>query len=287
MINSEAPVNHPSFSSQQIGEFLVIALSDGGMNASLDLLSGIDTTDAENIQRRAGIAEPGNIHINAYLIRGKGRTILVDSGTGGLNNAGGLLKENLRAAGVDPDDIDTLFLTHGHPDHIGGLLDTEGRLVYKNAELYLHPLEAEYWRDEEKLKHASERAQRNFALVRRTLDAYTQKLRFVSESEIITGISPVWLPGHTPGHTGLRIDSGDKSLLIWGDIVHFPHIQSAQPTVSIAFDCDPAQAETTREKILQQVAWEKLLVAGMHLGRAGFAHVLPAAGGYRIAYLQE
>ncbi|WP_416260737.1 MBL fold metallo-hydrolase [Gibbsiella quercinecans] len=280
-------MNHSPFTSRQIGDFLVTAVSDGHILANLDLLSGIETSDAEVIQHSAGIAEPGNIHINGYLIRGRGRTILVDAGTGGLNNVGGLLRENLSAAGVRPDDVDTVLLTHGHPDHIGGLLDAEGRPVYKHAELHLHTLEAQYWRNDEKLKIASERGKRNFTLVRRTLDAYAQKLRFIDGDEITEGILPVWLPGHTPGHTGYRIDSDDKCVLIWGDIVHFPHIQSAHPAVSIVFDCDPELAEDTRKQLLEHAAREKLLIAGMHLDRKGFANIIMADGGYRISYPEE
>jgi len=125
------------------------------------------------------------------------------------------------------------------------LLDYEGHPVYKNAELYLHPLEVEYWQDDKKLRQASERAQRNFAQIRRTLEAYARNLKFVDGNEAVEGISPLWLPGHTPGHTGLR----ERSLLIWGGIVHFPPMQSAQPGVSIVFDCDPVQAEITRKNL--------------------------------------
>ncbi|HAT1619995.1 TPA: MBL fold metallo-hydrolase [Raoultella planticola] len=277
-------MNHRSFSTCRIGDFLVTALSDGTMSASLDLLSGIETAEATAIQHHARIADPGNIHINGYLIQGRGRTILVDAGAGGLNNVGGQLKDNLGAAGISPDDVDTVLLTHGHPDHIGGLLDAEGRPVFKQAELHLHPLEAQYWQDDERFKVANERGQRNFTLARRTLDAYARQLRLLDEGEIAEGILPLWLPGHTPGHTGFRITSGDQSLLIWGDIVHFPHIQAARPAVSIVFDCDPLQAEETRKKILAQAASEKLLIAGMHLDRSGFANVIKAGQGYRIAY---
>lgn len=269
--------------SRQIGDFLVTALSDGVMSASLALLSDIKTADAENIQLSTGITEPGDIHINCYLIRGRGRTILVDAGTGGSNNAGGMLKSSLRAAGVSPDDIDTVLLTHAHPDHIGGLLDDKGLPVYKNAELHLHPLEAGYWWNEEEKERASERVQRNFILARRTLEAYAHNLHFLSHEEIVEGISPVWLPGHTPGHTGFRIDSGDSRLIIWGDIVHFPHIQSAHPDVSITFDTNPVQARETRKALLGHVFREKTLVAGMHLGPDGFARIGRSGNGYHIA----
>ncbi|EDX9717225.1 MBL fold metallo-hydrolase [Salmonella enterica subsp. salamae] len=280
-------MNYPLFTSCQVGDFLVTVLNDGTMSASLDLLSGIETFDAEAIQQNAGIVEPDNIHINCYLIRGRGRIILVDTGTGGQNKAGGQLKTNLAAAGVSPDDVDTVLLTHGHPDHIGGLLDAQGLPVYKNAELYLHTLEAEYWWNDEKQEMVNERGKRNFRLARRTLDAYAQRVHFFTGDEITEGILPVWLPGHTPGHTGFRIGSGDNSLLIWGDIVHYPHIQLTKPTVSILFDCDPIQAADTREKVLKHVVREKLMIAGMHLGPTGFATVSMAENGYRIVYSQE
>ncbi|MBC3945931.1 MBL fold metallo-hydrolase [Erwinia persicina] len=277
----------PCLPTRQIGDFLVSALSDGTMSASLDLLSGIETAEAAAIQDNAQIAEPGNIHINGYLIQGRGRTILVDAGAGGLNNIGGQLRESLAAAAISPDDVDTVLLTHAHPDHIGGLLDAEGQPVFQQADLYLHPLEAAYWQDDEQRKRANERGQRNFTLVRRTVDAYALKLQLTGKGEVTEGILPVWLPGHTPGHTGFRIDSKGKCLLIWGDIVHYPHIQTARPEVSIVFDCDPVQARETREKILAQAVRENLLIAGMHLGRSGFARVRQAGEGYRIVWSEK
>ncbi|MGL5239707.1 MAG: MBL fold metallo-hydrolase [Kluyvera ascorbata] len=272
--------------SRQIGDFEVIALSDGNMSASLDLLSGITTTDAGEIQRSAGVTDPGNLHIYGYLIRGRGRTILVDSGTGGANNVGGQLAGHLQDFGVVPQAVDTLLLTHAHPDHIGGLLNEAGDAVYPNAQLYLHPNEVAFWQDDERLAQANERAQRNFIRARRTLAVYGERVHLLDDKPIVEGIRPVALPGHTPGHTGYRIDSPQESLIIWGDIVHFPYIQTAQPDVSIAFDIDPEQAKASRKRILAQAVQEKLLVAGMHFGGSGFARVIPEGQGYRMVYCE-
>ncbi|HFK7977190.1 TPA: MBL fold metallo-hydrolase [Klebsiella oxytoca] len=275
-------MRNPAFLSRQIGDFQVAPLSDGSMAAGLALLSGINIDDAADIQRSAGVIDPGNIDISGYLIRGRGRTILVDAGTGG-----GKLAASLQAAGVGAEEIDTVLLTHGHPDHIGGLLDAHGAPCFPNARLHLHPLEAEYWQDDGMLNRANERGQRNFALARRTLGAWARRLSFLDEREVVPGIRPLWLPGHTPGHCGFRIDSAPQSLLIWGDIVHFPHVQTARPAAAIAFDSDPAQARATREALLARAASENLLVAGMHLGGSGFAHVLPTSCGYRLDYAAQ
>lgn len=88
--------------------------------------------------------------------------------------------------------------------------------------------------------------------------------------------------GHTPGHTGYRLETGDTSLLIWGDIVHFPTIQTTRTSVSVAFDVDPEQARQTRECLLRQAASEQWLIAGMHLGLPGFARVVETPYGYLL-----
>ncbi|HBT1904474.1 TPA: MBL fold metallo-hydrolase [Klebsiella pneumoniae] len=262
------------------GDLTVTAVSDGLMSAPLSLLSGISREEAEHLQRHSGLASPETIGIGAYLIRGRGNTVLVDTGTGGANGVGGELIANLARLGVGPEEIDAILLTHAHPDHIGGLLSAAGTPAYPNATVFLPTRESAYWLATSTFDNASDRGRRNVLLVRRVLANCAAQIRGVDDAEVIAGIRPCPLPGHTPGHTGYRLEAGDTSLLIWGDIVHFPSIQSARPEASVAFDVDPEQARRTREILLRQAASERWLIAGMHLGLPGFARVENTASGY-------
>lgn len=262
------------------GDLTVTAVSDGLMSAPLSLLSGISREEAEHLQRQSGLASPETIAIGAYLIRGRRNTVLVDTGTGGANGVGGELIANLARLGVGPEEIDAILLTHAHPDHIGGLLSAAGTPAYPNATVFLPTRESAYWLATSTFDNASDRGRRNVLLVRRVLANCAAQISGVDDEEVIAGIRPCPLPGHTPGHTGYRLEAGDTSLLIWGDIVHFPSIQSARPEASVAFDVDPEQARRTREILLRQAASERWLIAGMHLGLPGFARVENTASGY-------
>lgn len=277
-------MDHIPFPSQQIGEFSITAISDGYLSASLDLLSNIDSMDASKLQQDAGVSDPSSIHINCYLVRGRGRTILIDAGAGGFKQWGGKLKVNLALAGVHTSDIDTILLTHAHPDHVGGLLDASGEATFPDAQLVVHQHEVSFWEDDGNFSRASERARGNFLFARKVFDKYREKIRLFTGNEVLPGISAMSLPGHTAGHSGYRIESGGRSLLIWGDIVHFPQIQIARPDVSIAFDQDPLLSAETRSTLLDVVSSDNIVIAGMHLGELGFAHIRRKGNLYRIVY---
>ena len=277
-------VSNMTFPGRRVGDFTITAISDGYLTSSLDVLSNIDVADAAGMQRAAGQQQPSAVHINCYVVRGAGRTILVDAGAGGIKQWGGRLKDNLRLAGFEPAAIDTVLLTHAHPDHVGGLVNGAGQVAFPNAELVAHRREVEFWRDDGNLSRASERARGNFRIARQVFDAYGDALRVFDAGKVLPGITALPLPGHTDGHTGYVLESGDQGLLVWGDIVHFPHIQIKRPDVSIAFDHDASQAVATRSRLLDRVSSERLLIAGMHLGEAGFARIRRTNGEYGLFY---
>lgn len=270
--------------SQQVGDLTITAVSDGYLHASFDFLANIDPADAARMQENAGIKDHTSIHINCYLVRGGGRTVLIDAGAGGFKQWGGRSKTNLLLAGIEPSEIDAILLTHAHPDHVGGLTDASGATVFPNAELVAHHREVAFWQDDGNLSRAPERARGNFLVARQAFDGYRDRLRAFDGGEVLPAITAMPLPGHTAGHTGYRLGSGGKSLLVWGDIVHFPQIQVPRPEVSIAFDQDAHLAADTRSRLLDCVAAEQLLIAGMHLGESGFARIKRAGDNHAVAY---
>lgn len=272
------------FPGHRVGDFHITAISDGYLQAPLGLLSNIDLADATQLQSRAGQRPPEAIHINCYLLRSARHTVLIDAGAGGIRQWGGLLLHNLALAGVSPGDIDTILLTHAHPDHVGGLLNAAGERVFPNAELVVHRSEWDFWRDDAHLSRASERARGNFQIARTVFERYHQQLCTFDTEDVLPGVQAVPLPGHTQGHTGYLLTSAAQNLLVWGDIVHFPHIQIQRPEVTIAFDQDAALSASTRSHMLDMASADQLVIAGMHLGELGFARIQRERSGFSLRY---
>jgi glyoxylase-like metal-dependent hydrolase (beta-lactamase superfamily II) len=197
---------------------------------------------------------------------------------------GGRLLANLAAAGIDPASIESVLLTHMHPDHSAGLTDmTTGKLNFPNAELVMHENEPRHWFDDAAMAKGDDREKKLFFQAgREQTDPYRKQWRLFQGGEVLPGVTAMPFHGHTPGHTGYLLNSGGESLLIWGDIVHVPEVQTARPEVCMAFDTDKAQAEATRRKVFDMVATDRLMVTGMHLHFPGFTHLVRQGTGYRL-----
>lgn len=267
-------------SMKQIGEFTVTAVSDGVLNSSHDVILGLDPDERV---RLTGVpaGQPVPLDVNCFVIRHGGRTMLSDAGSGHtMGPTLGKLPANLRAMGVPPESIDDILLTHLHPDHSLGLVDDKNAPIFSKAQIVLHEKEAAFWLDRTPLPTDSERVQRGTKAQRVVTAPYRDRMRRVSDGEVMPGISALLWPGHTPGHTNWLIQSGADRLLIWGDIVHLASVQVPRPDAALVFDVDPALAKASRQRVFDWVADEHVLVAGAHLPFPGFARLERAGSGF-------
>ncbi len=158
-----------------------------------------------------------------------------------------------------------------------------GKPFFPNAELVMHADEWAHWHDDARMAQAPEMMRiRYFPSARQQAAPYRDRLRLHRGGEVFPGVTAMPLQGHTPGHTGYMVASGTETLFIWGDIVHVPEVQIPRPEVAIEFDTDSAAAIATRRRVLDMVATDRLLIAGMHMHFPGYAHIMRAPEGYRM-----
>jgi glyoxylase-like metal-dependent hydrolase (beta-lactamase superfamily II) len=259
--------------TKKIGDIEVTALSDGILNTSLDVVLKLPREEKEGLSGKK-VGDPVPISVNAFLLKINDRYALIDTGSG--NTMGptlGKLPANLQAAGLSLESIETIFLTHLHPDHANGLVDDEGRAIFPNAEVVLHDEEARFWLDADESAAGNERIRRNISRNRISTAPYRARMRTVGDGEATPGVSAILQAGHTPGHTGWLLQSGIDSLLIWGDLVHLASIQVPRPDTGLVFDVDPQQAGETRKRMFDRIAADKVMVAGAHMDFPGFGYL--------------
>jgi glyoxylase-like metal-dependent hydrolase (beta-lactamase superfamily II) len=271
----------PGVYHRRVGDIIVTALSDGYLDAPYTVMRMIPQ-DADPILARNFRPSPPRIAVNAFAIYSGDRLALIETGSGSsMGPTLGWLPQNLSLAAIDPAQIDTILLTHVHPDHSNGLVGDAGEINFPAAELRVHEDEVAHWHDDGQMARATERQRvRYFEAARRQLAPYRDRLRTFRKGEVFPGITAIPIPGHTPGHTAFLIQSGGERLLIWGDTVHVPEIQVARPDVTMEFDTDPNAAAAMRRHVFDMAVSDGLLIAGMHLHFPTFGRMSKRAGDY-------
>lgn len=267
---------------RRVGDTVVTLLNDGIEDFSFDILSpNIKEDEAKSLLTKAKLPPIPRISVNCYVVQDGKQTVLIDAGDANRFGTGGRLQGALAAADISPQQIDSILLTHAHPDHLGGLTG-HGAAVFTNAELIVHEKELQFWNSDEHFHQAPQRLHAVRKLALDTFGAYRTALRSVSGGEVLSGITIQPLFGHTPGHSGFIVSSGSESLFIWGDIAHWPDIQIPRPEASLVFDIDGKQAVETRRRTLDALASENTLVGGMHLNFPGFIRIHRDGSSYSI-----
>lgn len=271
----------PGFHRMRLGRYEVTALLDGTLELELNLFPAAGAEAGALLARAFRRDGPVLAHVNAYAINTGDRLILVDAGTvQGYAPTLAKLPEALAAAGMEPGQVDTLLITHLHPDHVGGAV-RDGRALFPNAEMVIPEAEAAFWLAPDALSRAPAEVKPFFELAAASVAAYGNRVRRLAPgASPAPGIESLALPGHTPGHTGYVVSDGGEALLIWGDVVHAAPLQLPRPAISVAFDVDGTLAATTRARILDRAASERLLVAGMHMPFPGFGGIVRDGEGY-------
>jgi len=265
----------------EVGSSTVTLLSEGQRTSGTNILIG--ATDEMLKQAIPNGTYPGAT--NAFLVEMAGKVILIDAGLG--------IKtiENLELYGKKASDIDAVFITHFHGDHIGSLLSNNVK-SFPKAALYISKPEYDYYMSDEMWNSTPENRRGAITSARNIFNAYKDQLNIFtpgdieSAKELIPGLKGIAAYGHTPGHVGFLLESSDKQLFFWGDLTHAMAIQMPFPEVAVTYDSDPVKAVEIRQKLLKYLSDNNIRVAGAHIQSPGIGYLTnKATHGYNFTLL--
>lgn len=278
---AEAPMvktQVPGYYRMAVGQFEVTALYDGFVELDAKLLRNATEQEIQILLSRMFVASPKmQTAVNAYLINTGSKLVLVDAGAGKVFGPTlGSVMQNLRTAGYAPEQIDAVMISHMHGDHVGGLLDGEGKPAFSKAVVYISKGENDFWLSPAVAEKAPAEYKKYFKMARDLAAPYIAlgKWKTFGDGDMpVTGVKAVLIPGHTPGHTAYEVSEGKETLLITGDMVHSLAVQFPRPDVVVDFDTDKKQAASVRQELFKSAAERKVLVAGMHLPFPGIGRI--------------
>lgn len=267
----------------QIGELQAMALRDGTLSFPNDGKTfAINRTpeDVAGLLTATGLpTDQLSLGLQPLLVRAGDRVLLFDTGAGtNFGPVGNGLPDALAAAGVDPASVTDIFISHVHGDHVGGLVNAEGALAFPNATIHMSSPEWAFLKGLDAKSATNLGIQQYDALIA----AIEPKVKgFAPGAEIVPGtVTAVEIKGHTPGHSGYRITSGESSLLYFGDTMHHYVVSVQKPDWTIAFDGDAPTAEASRSELLARVADAGERIYAVHFPFPGVGKVERRADGF-------
>ena len=269
-------------STTAVGTVNVTTLRDGERTLPPEALKNLSDGDIQKINSDENQSFTFT-NFNACVIQNGKQNLLVDTGCGSLfGPTCGFILDALDELGLAPDNITDIFITHLHPDHIGGCIDEDGSAVFKNANFKILEEEYSFWTSKE--FGSDEINGRDWSsLAKNVVSTYDAQLEVLtSNKDIISGVSTVPLPGHTPGHAGFRVDDGNQSMFHMGDILHVPNLQLKDPNISTLFDVDPESALNSRKYALDMASSDNLLCTSGHMVEPKFVHLEKRGSSYII-----
>jgi glyoxylase-like metal-dependent hydrolase (beta-lactamase superfamily II) len=276
----------PGWYRMPLGSFEITALSDGTVDLPVEkLLTNTTPAKVQAALARAHLRTPVETSVNAYLVNTGTKLVLIDAGAAGLFGPTlGKLVANLRASGYTPEQVDEIYITHLHADHVGGITAADGKAVFANAIVRLDKKEAGFWLDQATMDKAPEAMKDFFKGAMASMKPYVDagKVKpFEGDIELVPGIRSFATRGHTPGHSAFVVQSGAAKLVVWGDLMHVAAVQFPDPSVTIQFDVDSKAAAPQRKKAYADAAKDGYFVAIAHVSFPGIGQLRPDGKGYR------